>query len=261
MPPSPMRNRAATCAVAALLVIAAPLASAHAILFAPSTESVSPGDQNIEINIQYTHPMTGGPVIHLERPLAFGVIVDGERTDLLDTLEAGEIDGNQVFRAEYTVGQPGAHIFYMEADPYYANYTDRYHFHYAKTLVDSMGAWSGWDEMAGFPLEIEPLVRPYGLWTGNVFQGIVRADGEPAPGVEIEVEYLNEDGVEPPTDAHYAQVLRTDANGVFTYAMPRAGWWGFTATVDGEDTVEGPDGEEYGTQRHAILWVKARDMQ
>ena len=53
--------------------------------------------------------------------------------------------------------------------------------HYTKVVVNAMGAEEGWDTLVGFPVEIEPLVRPYGLWTGNAFRGIVKKHGEPVP--------------------------------------------------------------------------------
>ena len=77
--------------------------------------------------------------------------------------------------------------------------------------------------MVGLPVEIEPLVRPTGLWTGNLFRGIVTKGGEPVPFAEIEVEYVNDGSIAAPNDAFVTQVIKADAGGVFAYAMPRAG--------------------------------------
>ena len=102
--------------------------------------------------------------------------------------------------------------------------------HYTKVVIDVLGAEKGWDALVGLPVEIEPLVRPYGLWTGNTFRGIVRYHGKPVPFARVEVEYYNEGRrVKPPRDAFVTQVIKTDPNGVFSYTMPRAGWWGFAA--------------------------------
>ena len=118
----------------------------------------------------------------------------------------------------------------------------------------------GWDQEVGLKTEIVPLTRPYGLWTGNVFQGIVKVNGKPAPFTEVEVEYYNEDGsVKAPADPMITQVVKADENGVFTYAMPNAGWWGFAA-LNTDDATLTHEGKEYPVEIGAVLWVKAYDM-
>ena len=53
-------------------------------------------------------------------------------------------------------------------------------------------------------------------------------DGNPAPGTEVEVEFYNKDKKnEAPNDYFVTQVTKADKNGVFTFAVPKAGWWGF----------------------------------
>lgn len=88
-------------------------------------------------------------------------------------------------------------------------------------------------------------MRPYGLWTGNLFRGVVTRGSNPVPFAEVEVEWRNDDSVTPPADACVTQVIRADAQGVFAYAyaMPRRGWWGFTALMEGAETMVNPAGE------------------
>lgn len=134
--------------------------------------------------------------------------------------------------------------------------------HYTKVVVDVMGAEEGWDATVGFPVEIEPLVRPFGLWTGNTFRGIVKKNGKPVPLAEIEVEYYNEDGrVKIPNDALVTQVLKADGQGVFCYTMPRAGWWGFAALVEGDHKMKNPDGKPVNVELGGLIWVKTVDME
>jgi cobalt/nickel transport protein len=116
--------------------------------------------------------------------------------------------------------------------------------------------------MVGLPVEIEPLVRPYGLWTGNTFRGIVRKGGKPVPFAEIEVEYYNEGrAVEPPADPFVTQVVKAGADGEFAYTMPRAGWWGFAALVDGDEPMANPDGEMVDVELGGLMWVRVLDMK
>jgi cobalt/nickel transport protein len=114
--------------------------------------------------------------------------------------------------------------------------------------------------MVGLPVEIEPLTRPYGLWTGNLFTGVVRKNGQPVPFAEVEVEWRNDGSVTPPAGPFVTQVLKADGNGVFSYAMPRAGWWGFAALIEGDEPMRNPEGREVPVELGALLWVRARDI-
>ena len=99
------------------------------------------------------------------------------------------------------------------------------------------------------------------MWVGNVFQGIVKVNGKPLPFAEVEVEYFNEGGkVKAPKEPYITQVIKADANGVFTYAIPKAGWWGFAALTEASYKIK-KDGKEYPVEIGGIIWVKAREMK
>ncbi len=238
-------------------------ASAHFQVLLPSTDIVTAeGTRAVDLNILFTHPMEQGPVMTMGTPAQFGVMVMGEKQDISNALEAKEVEGNTAYHAAYTCKAPGDHVFYIEPAPYWEPAEEVMIVHYTKVVVNAMGAEEGWDAMVGFPVEIEPLVRPYGLWTGNAFRGIVRKNGEPVPFAEIEVEYYNEGGaVAIPADPFITQVIKADANGVFSYVMPKVGWWGFAALLEGDDTMKNPEGEEVGVELGALIWVKTVDME
>ena len=114
-----------------------------------------------------------------------------------------------------------------------------------------------------------PLDKPYALWTGNVFRGIVKSQGKPVPFADVEVEYLNHKPLldknmfqkkgqfSAPQDAFVTATIKTDANGMFTYAIPKAGWWGFCALgVGPDDKYQGKENSQ-----DAVIWVKAVDMK
>ena len=127
--------------------------------------------------------------------------------------------------------------------------------------MNALGLEEGWDTELGLKTEIVPLTRPYGLWSGNVFQGIVKVDGKPVPYSEVEVEYYNQDGkVKAPSDPYITQVIKADENGIFTYAMPKAGWWGFAALNTAHYTMK-HNGGEYPVEIGAVMWVNTRDMK
>jgi cobalt/nickel transport protein len=55
-------------------------------------------------------------------------------------------------------------------------------------------------------------------------------------------------------------LVKADANGVFSYAMPRAGWWGFAA-LNTADWKLKHNGAEKSVELGAVYWVHTRDMK
>lgn len=263
--PMPAR-RARQAALSALLLTpllaVPPAATAHFQELIPSTEIVD-ADTGGEVSmaLTFTHPMEQGPAMAMGEPAAFGVLTADGKQDLKDALEPTQVDGKAAYRASYKVPGPGGYIFYVEPAAYWEPAEGVMIVHYTKTVVDAYGAEEGWDRMLGLPVEIEPLTRPYGLWAGNLFTGVVKKGGEPVPFAEVEVEWHNDGSVTPPAAPFVTQVLKADANGVFSYAMPRAGWWGFAALIEGDEPMQNPDGEAVPVEEGALIWVRARPME
>ena len=156
--------------------------------------------------------------------------------------------------------EPGAAVFFVEPQPYWEPAENKHIIHYAKVIVDSFASGEGWDALVGLPVEIQPLTRPTGIWTGNLFSGVVLKRGKPVPFAEVEVEFINDGGMKPPNDAFVTQVIKADANGTFHYAVPRAGWWGFAALTEGEAPREAPGGQMAPVEEGGLIWIKATDM-
>ncbi len=257
-----MNSRTTAVAAAALLALGVPRAPAHFLVLVPGTDLAGADASEVTFDLRFTHPMENGPVMAMDRPVRFGVLAGGAKTDLDGSLNPLRRQGKTAYEAAYTFRRPGDHVFYLEPAPYWEPAERKMIVHYTKTVVNAFGAEDGWDAMVGFPVEIEPLVRPYGLWTGNTFRGIVRRNGKPVPFAEVEVEYLNRDGaVKPPAPAFVTQLVKTDANGVFAYTMPRAGWWAFAALLDGEQPMNDPAGRPAGVELGALIWVRCVDMK
>lgn len=258
-----MKHFYVVCALLAPLAFAL-TAHAHFQMIVPSSDVVAQdADRMLTLQLLFTHPMEGH-LMHMARPVAFGVLIDGRKIDLLDTLKETTVGELSTWSATYRIQRPGDHVFYVEPAPYWEPAEEKFIVHYAKVVVNAFGLEEGWGEEVGLKTEIVPLVRPYGLWTGNVFRGLVKRDGQPVPWAEIEVEYYNAPGqprIEAPTEAHITQVIKADGQGVFTYAMPRAGWWGFAALTEGDETLEGPDGAAHPVELGAVIWVHVVDMR
>jgi cobalt/nickel transport protein len=233
-------------------------AHAHFQELLPSADIVpETGARTVTLDLTFTHPMEMGPVMEMARPTRFGVMANGKKTDMLPALQAAE---KGRFTATHALSVPGDHVFFVEPAPYWEPAERKFIIHYTKVVVD-FASGSGWDQPVGLPVEIEPLVRPYGLWTGNLFRGIVRKNGKPVPFAEIEVEWVNDGSVKAPSDPFVTQVVKADSQGQFSYAMPKAGWWGFAALVDGDKPMKAPDGKPAGVELGGLIWVKTTDMR
>jgi len=245
--------------LAGLIITAtAASASAHFQVIMPGDDIVSDVSKPLPLTLIFTHPMEWGPVMEMQTPKQFGVLSGGKKQDLLGALKLVKVAGKTAFSCEFN-GQkePGDCVFYVEPAPYWEPAERKYITHYSKVVVDFLGSGEGWDQLVGLPVEIQPLSRPYGLYEGNLFRGVVLKDGKPVPFADIEVEFYNEGKkVEAATEMHVTQVVKADAQGVFSYAIPKAGWWGFAALVDGGKT-KGPDGKEADTELGGLIWVKA----
>ena len=246
------------CVAAVVGCLATP-ALAHFQELLPSAD-VLPEGGTVTLDLVFTHPMSRGPTMEMARPVRFGMKRGDAVTDLTASLVERKVDGKTAWQASVDLAEPGAAVFFVEPQPYFEPAEGKFIVHYAKVVVDSYASGEGWDAMVGLPVEIAPLVRPTGLWTGNLFRGIVTRDGKPAPFAEIEVEYVNDGSVAAPNDAFITQVIKADAGGVFAYAMPRAGWWGFAALLAGDQPMTGPDGKPAPVELGALMWVRAVDM-
>ena len=231
-------------------------AFAHFGMIIPSDSMVMQGeDRTINFIISFSHPFEGQGMI-MERPERFGVVVNGKSNDLLSSLNEAKVMGQKAWNSIYKVNRPGVYKFFVEPKPYWEPAEDCYIIHYTKTIVAAFGSEQGWDEPLGLKTEIIPLTRPFGLYAGNVFQGIVMLDGIPVPYAEVEVEYYNKDRiVTAPNDYFITQVTKADKNGVFTYAVPGAGWWGFAALSTSDKKMK-YQGEDKDVELGAVLWVE-----
>ena len=231
-------------------------AQAHFGMVIPSDSMVMPGDERIvKLQLSFSHPfeMVG---MDLVKPSIFGVMVNGAKQDLIVDLKEARVMGHRAWESVYRVKRPGVYIFYMEPEPYWEPAEDCFIIHHTKTVVTAFGDDEGWDREVGLKTEIVPLSKPFGLYAGNVFQGIVKVDGKPVPYAEVEVEYFNQDQrAKAPTDYMVTQTIKTDKNGVFTYAVPAAGWWGFAA-LNPADYALKYQGEEKDVELGAVIWVE-----
>ncbi|MFK7870639.1 MAG: DUF4198 domain-containing protein [Roseobacter sp.] len=248
-----MRNIFLTASLSAL-VVASP-ALAHYGMIIPNDPMISQEDgRSVELTMSFSHPFELDGMM-LDTPVAFSVTHEGTTVDLLSSLQGETVMDDQGYTLDYALDRPGTYIFAMEPQPYWEPAEDAFIIHYTKTYVTAYGDDEGWDTELGLKTEIVPLSKPFGLWEHNVFQGIVKMDGAPVPYAEVEVEFYNEGGDATVPDAlMITQTVKADASGVFTYAPPSDGWWGFAALNTADYTLP-QDGTDKAVELGAVIWV------
>ena len=244
------------CAALALLLCAATQADAHFGMLIPSSSTVmEKKDASLKLELSFSHPreMQG---MDMAAPKGFSVNVGGKTEDLKSLLTATKVMGHQAWQAAYTLKKPGVYQFALEPAPYFEPAEECYILHYTKTVVAAFGEEEGWDEPLGLKTEIAPLTRPFANYAGNVFQGRVLLDGKPVPGAIVEVECYDRDRRQTPPNAYFVtQTVKADDNGVFSYSVPWAGWWGFAALNTAAEKMD-YKGTPKNVELGAVLWME-----
>jgi len=236
-------------------------AFAHFGMLIPSDNMVMQDDaRTINLKLSFSHPFEGQGMV-LEKPESFFVVKKGKKSSLLDSLKETTVMGQKAWNINYNINRPGIYAFCMIPKPYWEPAEDCFIVHYTKTIVTAFGDDEDWDAELGLKTEIVPLSKPFGLYKGNLFQGIVKLDQKVVPYAEVEVEYYNIDGkAKAPTEYMVTQTIKADKNGVFSYAVPKSGWWGFAA-LNTSDKKMNFKGEAKDIEMGAVLWVKFEDFQ
>ncbi len=227
--------------------------NAHFQVILPQNDVVT-NSKKQEIKLKFMHPFEQN-YMQMKKPNYFGYFLDGKKINLTDKLQNNNVKGFQTWSYKQKFKEIGDYIFFVDPVPYFEPSEGKFIRHITKTIIDVYNAGEGWDSKVGLKAEIVPLTRPYSLYTGNLFSGTVYYKGEPVPYAKIEIEFYNDTGKLAPTDNHITQVIKADKNGVFHYAMPFKGWWGFAALMEDDKTIK-KDGKDYPIELGAVIWVK-----
>lgn len=243
-------------------------ASAHfQLLYTPKVSLAKA--QSIEMRLVFGHPLDNGHVMEMGAPEAFYYLHKGKRVDLMKSLKPitwkGPENAAAAFAARVKIKRNGDYVFVAVPSPYYEDGENKYIQQITKSFVNKGGLPTGWEKPLGLKTEIVPLNKPTNVLAGGTFSGQVLADGKPVPGAEIEVEWIN--GKPDPAGNAFgpsrvaprpsALVAISDANGVFTFGVPKAGTWGFAALNTGPDKRF--KGKELS--QDAVIWIHATEMR
>ena len=226
----------------------------HFGMVIPDKSHVSPDDRTLRLSLSFSHPFEGIGM-PLVKPAAFYVVKDNEKTALTSSLQQATVMDHPAWTVDFAVKRPGVYQFVMEPVPYWEPTEDASIIHYTKVIVPAFGFDEGWDTPVGLPVEIIPLLRPFGNYSGNTFSGQVLNDGQPLANSLVEVELYNQHQHPAASDYHITQLVRTDTNGIFHFTCNQPGWWGFAALTEATYQLENPAGEKKGVELGGVLWV------
>ena len=224
---------------------------AHFLTFLSNSDNIeNQSDSKLEFDISFIHPFEQNGM-NMEKPTLY---VNSKSTNIKLT-ETTKLN-HKAWKATYDINMPGVYKFFIEPQAYFEPSEGKFIIHVPKLIVSSFGLEEGWAEPLGLKYEIIPMVKPFSLYAGNLFQGKVLHKGKAASNIDVEVELYNEFGLKAPTQAHITQVIKTDDNGIFSFVMNHKGWWGFAALIE-EGSLKHNDGESYPVENGALIWIKA----
>jgi len=250
-------------ALAGMLLLGAPLAvQAHFGMIIPSAPTVMEmSEADIALDVLFWHPFENIGM-NMERPKSFQVFTGGQAVDLLPRLKEGKLRDFKKWTLNYKTERPGLYVFAMEPAPYWEEEEDKFIIHFTKTYISAFGDDDGWNEPVGLKTEIVPLTNPTGLYAGGLFTGRVLLDGKPVPGSLIEVEWYpgpDKQG-QAPYETMIAQSVMADDNGLFSFSVPKSGWWGFAALNDADFKLK-REGQDKEVELGAVIWAYFHDMR
>lgn len=238
------------------LVGVASSAQAHFGVIIPERSMImNKNEAKVAFDVAFSHPFSGSGM-DMEQPVQFIVSSGEQSADLANSLEPATFMNHGAWKIIQDISRPGVYQFAAVPRPYYESAEDRFIIHYAKTIIGAYGAEDGWEKPMGLPMEIVPLTRPFGNYAGNIFTGRALLNGKPLPNAPIEVEYLNLDGSRAAPNPYFeTQTLVADENGVFSFGIPWAGWWGFAALADSPLKIK-MDNKERDVELGGVIWTE-----
>lgn len=193
------------------------------------------------------------------------------KTDLKDTLKPIIFTGenkSKAYTSKYKAKKMGDHLFVMKPAPSYSEIEGVYLQMITKMIVNVSGKPTDWDKELGLDAEIIPLSKPYGIWAGSSFSGMVKAAGIPVPFANIEVELLNYDidmenyklgkmKTNAPQQSFKVIEIKANERGEFTFHLPQEGMWSFNAKSIGHNKKY----KDRELSQDAIIWVEVKKIK
>lgn len=236
--------------------------------------------KTIQVRQVFTHPFEDKYTLDMgkqhdtKETLAvedFYVMIRNKKKDLRSNLKEIQFKGNtnsgKAYALKYKARKMGDHILVLKTAPFYEETQDYYIQQIVKTIVNVAGAPTSWYKELNLEAEIVPLTKPYAIWEGSNFTGIVKAKGKVVPYANIDITYLNreidiknnqmgKDKIIAPHNSFITLGMKANKDGEFTFTIPKAGFWGFSA----QDLNKDKKFKGKKLKQDALIWVEAKPM-
>lgn len=232
------------------VLVGASFAHAHYHMLLPDKPAVKAGEA-VTLTYQFGHPFEHELSDAAEPEVVYVVHPDATRTDLKKGLKKVAADGPEgkvtAYQFAFTPPKKGDYIA-VAVSPMFKGGKRPYQD--VTKVVVHVESQKGWDNDAvdadTVPFDLQPLTRPYGLTPGTAFHvDVLAADGKPVRRAPVEVERYNATAPKAlPADEFVTRTHRTSRTGTAVVTLGEPGWWGVTATRDGEKE-----------QHRCTLWV------
>ncbi len=274
-----MKFKSAVLGAALSAAVAVPAYAHFQMVYTPEIAVEQGADSTFKL--VFTHPFGAGHTMNMGAPIEFYVVhqmgdKEAKKTDLKESLKkitwtsmTNSGDAYEVVVPKKVVRSMGDYQFVLVPEPYMEAEEGIYIQQITKTYMNVGGVPGNWNAPLGLKTEWVPLNKPYAVWTGSTFKAQLLKDGKPCPNHEVEVEYVNHEPdmknnsfskkakAKAPQSSFETMGVMTDNQGYVTFAIPKAGWWGFCGLGSGPDTEY--KGKELS--QDAVIWVKAVDMK
>ncbi len=270
----------ASLGLVAAMVMAQP-ADAHFMMAYTPQDTLMEKAQNLDLRLVFTHPAEAGHMMDMGGMNEFYAVykkgeeapakidMKGYLKEITWTNPSSKAPAFSATIPRKDIRSMGDYVFVAVPGYYLEKEEDVYMQQITKLIVNVGGVPTIWNEPVGLPCEIVPMIKPYATWVGNTFQAQVLSGGKPVPGAEVEVEYMShapnvknnslakKSSVNYPNGALVTQTIIADQNGVITFGLAKAGWWGFAALGVGPDKKY----QDKELSQDAVIWVQAYDMK
>ena len=229
---------------APLLLLFAPVASAHYHMLLPDKPAVKAGEA-VTLTYQFGHPFEHELFDTAEPEAVFVIAPDGTKTDLKKELKKATADaaeGKKVtcYTLAFTPPKRGDYVV-VAVSPAVKVEGEKLPLKDVAKVVLHVQTQNGWDNPAAdatAPFDLQPLTRPYGLTPGAAFHvDVLDSEGKPVRRATVEVERYNPTAPkELPADEFVTRTHRTSRTGTAVVTLGEAGWWAVTAIKDDDKT-------------------------
>lgn len=230
--------------------------------------TVGPG-REVPVRLILSALFDAGPILDMERPIAFHALHRGVLRDLTPTLSPvpfrGAFNEAVAWEGRVILDGEGEHVLVTVPEPHFDRSERIWIQQITKVALDAAGPSPEGGRPLGLKAEIVPAAPSHGMVAGTALRARVLADGRPVADAAVEIERM---AAEPDLARNCLKpwsergrggsvVVTSDRDGWFEAVLPRPGLWGVAALGVGPDRAH----REGFLRQDAVLWLRVSGDQ